>query len=170
MDSNIFPIIQHSFSLFYIINTSARISASFIVGFCGLAGCWQIQVFTIFTSWRNWILGRFISELWWGYDEIGKLVLYAGPFVLYLRLVVFYFLLELGVGFEDGFQLFLEGLLLPVDPGGVGQVPSSSVVDKRSHLGVIEIAFSWIFFHHSSIRIVLLYRKECAMAIAILHS
>ena len=56
--------------------------------------------------------------------------------------MIFYLFLELGVGFEDGFQLFLEGLLLAVDSGGIGQVPSSPEVDKGSHLGVVEIAFS----------------------------
>ena len=56
--------------------------------------------------------------------------------------MIFNLFLELGVGFEDDLQFFLKGLLLAVDSGGIGQIPSRSEVNKGGHLGVIEIAFS----------------------------
>ena len=54
------------------------------------------------------------------YNEIGQLELHAGSFVFDLWLMIFDLFLELGVGFEDDLQFFLEGLLLAVDSGGIG--------------------------------------------------
>ena len=87
------------------------------------------------------------------YYEIGELKLHAGSLIFDLVFMIFDLFLEMVVGIKNGFQFLLEGLLLSVQPGGVGQIASCSVVDNAGYFGVVEIGFAGIFVIHSSMSI-----------------